>query len=59
MTLPIYVIKNATLCCDLPKKMPIPQVGSVVFVDEHTFIVKRIDFTVWKGSLHMITVWAE
>lgn len=56
MKLKFYTIKIEGKCYDLPKDMPIPQIGSVVFVDNEAGVVDRIHYHVVRGKIHMISI---
>lgn len=54
-----YTITIKNKCFDLPKKMPVPQIGSVIFIEDFSGEVKQVNYHLFDGKLHMITIFCE
>ena len=54
-----YTITIRDKCFDLPKKMPIPQIGSNVFFNNESGKVTEVNYHLFNGKLHMISIFCE
>ena len=54
-----YTITIEDNCYDLPKNMPVPQKGSLVFIEGKTCRVESINYHISRGKLHTVSVFAE
>ena len=58
-TLEFLTITIEDQCFDLPKDMPIPQKGDMVFIGSKTGTVSHTNYHITKGNVFMISIFTE
>ena len=54
-----YTLITKDECFDLPKDMPIPKYGSIVFIDSKSFLIEYVHYNIQKGKLKGVTLLAK
>ncbi|MDD4515433.1 hypothetical protein [Massilibacteroides sp.] len=58
MKLQFLTIEIDGKCFDLPKDMQIPERGDTVFIEGKTGVVKKKNYHIVDGKVHMISIFA-
>ena len=56
MKLKYYTVKIKNETFDLPKDMPIPQIGSVIFIQDKVGVVDEIKYHIVNKKIYMISI---
>lgn len=50
MKIKFYTITTTERCYDLPKDMPVPKKGEVVFINDKTIIINNVNYHINKNQ---------